>query len=266
MEATTNIDYIAMERDIRLEFHGAYVFVPGDNKLELFETAAVRNLQVHPLTGQKMSKAIQDYIQLNVECYDLTGDMLLTPESLQAFFTWYDESRNNGVSIYQLMNDPTTSEAYNIVRFYLTATDFQAHFKDFDPADSDQERYERDLAEKALRGRKRVGTWLLRHSSYNRPVEDTAKELLQRTGVRYYALSFISNKAQIEHKLLTQKVGYGWGYSKRWFSNFLDCLEYVLVDNDLPYSERISKYVYVTETGPVEPAGPAPPTIQIRKD
>lgn len=243
MTDTINIDYIETARRTALDFHGKYVFLLRDDQLELFETEAVKSFTEHPITGEPLPDEVIKYIKFHVDCYDVTKDMLLSQETLRAFFNWYGEIRKSTIPIEQLKTSRETQEAYNIVRFYMTATDFQDHFKSFDPANSDQERYERDLAEKALRERAKIGTWLLRHSSYNRPVDNKVKEILKKTGIRYYALSYIDTDTQIKHVLLSHHVSKGWKYSENWFTNFLECLEFVLEHNELPYYRRIGSYI-----------------------
>lgn len=241
-DITTN-DYIKIDRQIMLDFHGKYVFIFGSDRLDLFETESVRDLTTHPILGKQLSKETIQYIKLYAECYDSTKNMPLSSQILQQFFTWYDERRKAEITVEQLKTDISTYQAYNIVRLYMTATDFQDHFINFNVLDSDQERYERHLAEKALNERKRVGTWLLRHSSFNRPSNEVDRLNLWKRGVRYYALSYIDNNGQIQHILLTHQVGKGWKYSTHWFSNFLDCLEFTLNKNKLPYYKRIGKYI-----------------------
>lgn len=243
MTDTIDIDYIETARQTALDFHGKYIFLSRDDQLELFETEAVKDFTSHPITGESLPNEVLEYIKFHVNCYDTTKDMLLSPETLRSFFNWYSESRKAQRSVKDLKTAPETAQAYNIVRFYMTATDFQDHFKSFDPANSDQERYERDLAEKALRERAKIGTWLLRHSSYNRPVDNKVKEILKKTGIRYYALSYIDTDTQIKHRLLAHHVSKGWKYLENWFPNFLECLEFVLEQNKLPYYRRIGTYI-----------------------
>lgn len=242
MAEPDRIDFIAIDRQTMLDFHGKYTFLQDIGKLSLFETENLIDLTTHPVTGEDLSIEEKTYIKFHYDCYEYTDDMILSPETLTSFFTWYDKMRKIGKEVRQLKEAPDTEEAFNIVRFYLTATDFQSHFKEFNPLDSEQERYERDLAEKALRQGETSGLWLLRHSSLNRPVTPEAIEKLQVLGVRYYALSYIDDNGQIQHKLLTHAVGIGWKESKAIFPCFLDCLEYTLHKYKIPYNKRIDKY------------------------
>lgn len=215
----------------------------GNKRVERFLIQDIRNLTRHPITQEPFSDPVTPYIQEHAQCYDLTNDLVLSDGTLREFFKWYDESRKKGFTVSELRNNLETTYAYNIVRYYLSIYDFQSHFRTFDGTDINQERYERYLAEQALSTRGRVGTWLLRHSSYNRPVEQKARDRLKQYGIRYYALSYVTKMYQIEHELIEHRIGFGWRHRKTWFPNFLDCLEEILRRLDLPYDERVSKYV-----------------------
>ena len=242
MEEDDLIDYIETDRQTMLDFHGQYTFLSDGVKLSLFETEQLIGLTIHPITGLPLKAHEIQYIKFHHECYLYTKDMILTPETLSSFFLWYDESRKSGESVPDLRLSPQTAEAFKIVRFYLTATDFQSHFREFNPTDSEQEKYERDLGEKALRTGAINGSWLLRHSSWNRPVTQEAIELLRKSGTRYYALSVINENAQIGHILLSYSVGLGWKHREDIFPCFLDCLEDILRRYNIEYGKRIPKY------------------------
>lgn len=242
MDETDRIDYIETYRQIMFDFHGKYTFLFDGTKISLFVTEQLYNLSSHPITGKKLSASELQYIKFHYDCYQYTKDMELTHDRLSDFFIWYDESRKIGKTIPDLRLAPETAQAFKIVEFYLTATDFQSHFKEFNPADSEQEKYERDLAEKALREGAINGSWLLRHSSKNRPVTNEAMEKLRIAGIRYYALSHINKDEQIEHILIEHAVGLGWQYGRFAFPCFLHCVEYILNASDIPYNKRISRY------------------------
>ena len=243
MSDITTIDYIKIDRQTLLDFHGKYIFIFGTDRLNLFETKSMINLTTHPILGKQLCKETLQYIKSYEECYEMSKDMLLSPQVLQQFFTWYITRRKAEVTVEQLKTNVSTYQAYNIVRLYMTATDFQDHFRNFDPENSDYERYERHLAEKALQKRKQIGTWLLRHSSYNRPNNEEDMLNLRRKGIRYYAISYIDRDNEIQHVLLIHQVGKGWKYSTNWFSNFLECLEFALIKNKLPFYGRIGNYI-----------------------
>jgi len=245
MDTVNTIDYVAEDRQNMIDFHGKYTFLEGDDKLDLFETDQLINLTENPVTQEPLTQEELQYIKFHDDCYKYTGDMQLAPETLQQFFTWYADSRRAGATIETLRDSPDTEQAYKIVRYYLTATDFQSHFRDFNPTDSDKEAYERDLAEKALRTSKTIGKWLLRHSSRNRPVSQEAQDKLQRLGYRYYALSYIAKDAQIKHVLITCKVGKGWSSFNSWKTNFLDVLEETLIGSGLVFYQQIKGYITV---------------------
>jgi hypothetical protein len=239
------VDYIAQDRIIQRTNHGRYVYIFGNDELQLFDTEEAKDLTDNPLDGKPLTAAALAYIKFHADCFAFSQPLELSDELLDQFFIWYDQSRTAGQSVASLSTNPETSQAYNIVRYYLTITDFQSHFKSFEPDNEGQERFERAQAEKALRERRHIGAWLLRHSSLNRPVEPEVQESLHREGIRYYALSYISRETQINHRLIEQRIGFGWLYNRQWFTNFLDCLEYALYVNHLPYNERIGEYITI---------------------
>lgn len=234
-----DIDYIAVNQQTMVYFHGKYTFLENNDKLNLCETKRLINSD----TDRTLTEEELNYVLFHDECYENTINIELTSDILQRFFTWYLESRRAGITIENLRNSPNTTKAYNIVRYYLTATDFQSHFRSFDPTNSTQERYERNLAEKALLDSDIAGRWLLRHSSKNRPVSKEAQDILQKLGYRYYALSYSTEDKQIYHILITHKVGKGWYSGTTWYTNFLDVLESTLVKHKLSFDQRISGYI-----------------------
>jgi len=52
-------------------------------------------------------------------------------------------------------------------------------------------------------------------------------------------LSYNDINHEIKHLLLKYQVGIGRKYTNIWFPAFLDCLEYTLKSNNLPYSKHI---------------------------
>lgn len=242
MEAPENIDYIEADRQIMLDFHGKYTFIRGNDSLVLFETDKLLDLAENPSTGGEILPQEKIYIKFRHDCYVHTDNIELSLEILDNMFTWYDVSRKSH-SIKELESNRNTREAVDIVRCFLTITDYQSHFREFNPLDSESEQYERDLAEKALITGMKSGLWLLRHSSKNRPQTETEVKNLRKMGIRYYALSYVDNDYKIQHVLIKQSVGLGWhGYDKI-FPCFLDCLEYLLMIYDIPYSKRIDAYI-----------------------
>lgn len=239
----TSYNYIDINRRTMLDFHGKYIFIFTHDHVDLFELEAIKNSIYHPLTGVILPKNVIKYIELHDKCYTETKNLDLSAETLNNLYDWYQKSRKKGFSVQYLATQPETMQAYNIVKYYMTATDFQSHFKNFNPNDSNQERYERDLAEKALHEQKTPGSWLLRHSSYNRPIDENTTEFFRKCGIRYYVLSYIDKIAQIQHVLLMYRVGMGWQYKTYWYSTFLDCLEAILHINGIPFSKRIEGYI-----------------------
>lgn len=237
------IDYIKAEGQIKINFRGRYLFLFGEDTLDLFDVEMVKPMIRHPVTKEVFESSTLKYIQAYAECYKLTNDVDVSPKLLKTLYHWYNRNRKAGISADVLNNDTETKSAYNIVRHYLTITDFHSHFHDFNPHDSNQERYERDLAEKALKLNGRIGTWLLRHSSYNRPNDKEKADKLKRYGIKYYAISFINRIGLIDHELIQYRVGYGWKNRNKWYPTFIDCLEAVLISLGLPYERRIDDYI-----------------------
>jgi hypothetical protein len=246
--AAEDVDYIATEHQTMLDFHGKYTFLIGDDRLDLFETEKIKDLTLHPTTERKLTPEEIAYVLFHNDCYRETKNLLIDQETLNSFVNWYFDMRKGGHSMYDLAINPETKEAYNIVRFFMSPTDFQSHFRNFNPQNSTQETYERDLAEKALRDNGKTGSWLLRHSSYNRPVGEENQRKLKRMGIRYYALSYISfENYQIQHDLIKYSVGKGYTiFETKNFTNFMAALEYLLDIRNLSYAKRIGNY-YTTQ-------------------
>lgn len=236
-------DYVDLERSMMHNHQGKYIFLEGATGLNLFETKSLRKEKQHPITGRDLKSEEISYIKFHDKCYRETHGMLLTESSLACFFSWYEKMRSTGTSLDGLRNSRDWTHAYSIVRYYLTATDFQSHFVNFNPIHSNKYAFERDLAENALRARKDIGTWLIRHSSRNRPACNEEWERLQRFGIRYYALSFIGQDCEIKHTLIVCKIGSGWYAADRWHTNFTEALEATLVRNNLSFTQRITGYI-----------------------
>ena len=248
MDATTTVntdDYIAIDRQTMLNFHGQYTFIFDGETLVLFETEQIKHSTNHPLTNQAFSENVLNYIKMHLECYENTQNVILKPDTLARFYSWYEQSRKSGLTPNELEThtDPYIAERYKIVKYYMTATDFESHFHNFNPEDTNEARYERALAEKALILSK-PKTWLIRHSSLNRPGNEEDRKLLLAQGTRYYVLSYLSETYTIKHILLKQRVGMGWEYGLTdiWFPTFLECVEYTLTINGLFYTKRIGYY------------------------
>lgn len=242
MEYNTTQNYIDADRQIMIEYHGGAIFLEGLGTLMLFTTNDITDK--NPITGAPLSSEVLAYVKFRDQCYRYTKNISITEEVLNDIFKWYSDSRREEISILELRNSPETREAYNIARFYMTATDFQSHFRTFNPSDSNMEKYERDLATKALLNSGIVGKWLLRHSSRNRPEEKDEQNKLLKLGIRYYALSYLETPGKIQHILITCKIGKGWNSGGRWYTNFLDCLENTLAKNGLNFHSQISSYLF----------------------
>lgn len=255
--ATQDIDYITVDHQTLLDFHGQYTFL-NDNyltepdppkhrlppNLQLYETMSLIGLQNHPITGRELTVAEKNQVVFNNNCYNETHNLVLAPETLAGFYSWYDQSRMNRMPVSYLRDSPDTAEAYKIVKYYMTITDFQEHFKEFNPVDAKAEAYERVLAEGALNEKRQRGAWLLRHSSLNRPATPEERQWLKLSGTRYYALTYMDINHKIVHVLLTFHVGLGWVYYKDQIPepSFTEFIEKVLDHEGIPYHGRISHY------------------------
>jgi len=231
------------ERTLFLEGRGKYILIPGDNNLVLFETKLLSDEIINPMTNVKMSSDTILYIMFAMNCHLSTSN--ITIEYIQKCFEWYSNLRKKGITFKDIRNEH--KEKFNIVKYYLTPIDFQEHFRNYNSSDSEAESYERDLAEKALIQSNEIGSWLIRHSSKNRPTNQEELNYLNNLGIRYYAISYLYSNTEIKHILISKYVGVGWKYVENniyhTFTNFLECLEYVLLSLDLKYGARISVYV-----------------------
>jgi hypothetical protein len=241
------MDFVDEERILSLKEKGKYVFIPGDKNVVMLETSSLVGENINPITGIKMSSDTILYILFHSSCYINTHHIDLDQCVLDECFSWYHNMRRKGKTFDEIRLSQQFKEKYNIVKYYLTPVDFQEHFRSFDPKDSNSEVYERDLAEKALINSGEIGSWLIRHSSKNRPESKDMQNYLNNFGIRYYAISYLESSSKIKHLLINKEVGVGWNFSDteqfHTFTNFLECLEYILIIFDLKYSSRISVYV-----------------------
>src|SRR3972149_2709437 len=133
------LDYIAIDADMLLKFHGKYIFLNHHDQLQLFEIDKVMST----ISDKEFSPQELAYVKFRDDCYKETANIDIKPK----LFQWYEAQRKAGTSIESL----STTEDYKMVRYYMTINDFQSHFRDFNPQDSQQNTYERDLAEKVLK-------------------------------------------------------------------------------------------------------------------
>lgn len=246
----TTDDYAEIAKQTHLDFRGKFTFLINPTikpPLQLFETEQLLGLQNHPLTGRVLNNAEKANVQFNWNCYNYTKDMELSPEILAGFYDWYDQSRMSDKTVDFLRINPETAQAYNIVRYYMTITDLQSHFKHFDQNDANAEAYERVLATKTLYEKYVKGSWLLRHSSKNREGTALDKELRKELGIHYYVISYMDNNFDIYHFLIQYQTGLGWIMPQYrpspTFPCFTDCLEAALLRLKISYHKRIAHYV-----------------------
>lgn len=239
------MDFVDKERDIFFGARGKYIFIRGNTGVTLFETELLSDEIINPLTNIKMSNDEILYIIFALNCYLTTKDINLN--IFDEYVEWYINLRKSGKSFKDIRSNQEYRDKFNIIRYYLTPTDFQEHFKLFNPNDSNAETYERDLAQKALIKSGETGKWLIRHSSKNRPKNEQKYNYLIRFGIRYYVISWLESDSIIKHILIRKVVGIGWQYFQNdfyhTFTNFLECLEYVLLTLNLEFNKRISVYV-----------------------
>lgn len=246
------VDYVAQDRMILHKFCGKYFLLKAENNFEIFETENLVGKTENPLTGAPFLQRELDLINFYFECYKYTQKLEISEEILNKFFLWYSQTRRLKTVRYLLRDSLETSEAYSLVNYFLTATDFQSHFRNFDPQDSGKQAYERDLAQKALLSENVRGKWLLRHSSRNRPSSKEKQDKITTEGRRYYALTYMDHNRKIRHVLITFVVGQGWSIFDVWYTNFLDALENSLEKLGLLFYKHVDGYVDVKPLTPFD--------------
>lgn len=223
------MDFINSDKELIHNTFGKFVYINVDGELNKYNTEELFKTRKIPNSEQLLSKDELNYIDFRYEAYQFAQEKKLDINTLKLFFDWYITRRKNESSVSELQNDISTRFVYQNVRYFLTITDCEEHFSNFRAEDSTDERYERDLATRALLKEPVIGKWVLRHSSRNRPSEPEELDRLQKCGIRYYALSFSHCSGNIYHTCLTHQVGKGWTNNDTvWYPCFLDLLETVL--------------------------------------
>jgi hypothetical protein len=231
------IDYIQDEILIKNTFHGEFIYLYGNGYVELYKTNDLQG--VNPITNQALNEVEQNFITLY-----RTVLLHLSSEVIQPYINEYADLRQ-WTPFYNISSRSEYRNLINMLDFYLEPSMLQTNFKTFEPTDANMIKYERHGAENILRHTNRPGKWLLRHSSENRP--QTSEKMLQNSnaGIKYYVISFTDNERQITHHLFSHHIGRGWRIASQnqWFTSFLRCLERLLQNYQLSYSEQISHYV-----------------------
>lgn len=275
-------DPIDMVNFYHRKFNGLYSPLVIDNSLYLVETFELLNKDINPYDNNVLGSAEKNLINFNAKCFTTTGNMDMNQNMIMSRnpliantrsvvqiekiqddnklmflknnYKLYIKNRVDGKSYDYLLNkDPYL---VNLVKCYMTITDFQDHFKYYDHNNDQNMKYERTMATQALTNSRR-GSWLLRHSSLNRitseqtPLDEEEIDRRYRLGIKYYALSYLDYNRNIRHGLLRYEASKGWRVGNEtdegtWFTNFLEALETFLQRHNLDFSSRIGDYILVT--------------------
>lgn len=222
------------------------VAMEGHGRLHLWRTSSLYewlvNNNTHPLTRRSLNLFELAY----VEAY---FNFLLFEEANQTL----DDNR-----VYQSFIESggeLKDQELLAARALLSPYHFADHFKEYKPLPA-VIRYEREQAERYLNDSCN-GSWLLRYSSLNRPASQAARELIERLGIEYYAISYTVPK--IQHTLIMHRPGWGWAvikdvtYGERkvypesaggYSVCFIDLLLKTIKRLDLKFSEHISGYMF----------------------
>lgn len=246
------LDYIQADHFNMIDFRGQYLFVLDHNKqqLQLIDTLLSRqSLISHRLNGNTVSHETLLMIAFRLECYNVTKNLDINDDLIRKLANWYIEIRKDH-TILSLDDNSDTSLQMKVVRYYVVPQDLYHHFRNFDPLNETHERFERDQAINELKSHNVSGSWLLRHSSYNRPKNPNTLSDIIKFGIRYYVLSYSKiehNDMIIKHVLITYNVATGWSTSteKTLFPNFIDCLENILQKNNLTFSNIYADYINI---------------------
>lgn len=240
-------DNITIAREVHLEWKGRYMYIMVNDHLDLLDVTIYGQVIKNPYTGEFLKPKELAYIKFHVECYQNTHNMELTPELLNSYYKWYILTKQQGQN-----PEYNNKQIYDIVKYYLDIEDLEGHFKHFDPANSTEDRYERDLATKALQAKK-AGHWLLRHSSLNRPDTDDRQQKLANLGIRYYVISYKNTANNIMHHLMKHSIGKGWKIGNLWVPNFLKALELLLTELGLSFTYWVTGYYVPVNIPEVHP-------------
>ncbi len=253
MESTADIiNYAILERDLMLKYHGSKVLLLCEGTWLVKDTMPLFFGKINPVTKLALTDDEMIYAAVRHQCYvaKMNGKIIhlgstsdITRDADKGEYDGYTETDVQSLSVlyqnikrvrYPLHGVPKNT--WSRIRGYLTITDFQEHYKDFDLVTG------RMKARSLLAGA-RVGTWLLRPSSYNAREELVA--LTHDKLVNYYSLDFVSKKSTIEHLLLIHIVGLGWSYCKLKFPCFIDCLESAADRYGLSFDDTEETYLSV---------------------
>jgi hypothetical protein len=234
-------NYIDADRFNMLDFRGRYLFIKDRDHLKLIE---ISDFQI-----QGLNRAVIKLIQFRTECYNVTKDLYIDESVIRDLASWYSKARKHH-SLLALNENPDTNLQLAIARYYMVPEDLYHHFRNFDPLNELSERYERSQAIEALLDYNVAGTWLIRHSSYNRPKNPNTLADIIKFGIRYYVLSYSMYRQEtmiIKHILITFNVAMGWSYDVEGaviFPNFLNCLEDILEKHHLQFTNLHSDYYH----------------------
>lgn len=192
--------------------------------------------QIEPSTRRELSENEIKYIKFHYEIYSRFHNEKINKNLLlREYFEMKNKNRND-------------QELVEKARLLLKIEDFYEHFKNYEVENLSILKLERTKAETFLNVSS-PGSWVLRHSSCNRPKKDGVVDrermrMNKLKGFIYYALSFKDENRVIKHVLLKKVLGEGWfleNNGRIYFVCFIDILDYLISNLRLDYV--ISRYL-----------------------
>jgi hypothetical protein len=202
--------------------------------------------KTHPITRKILDKYEIDYVEHYFKCLKFEEQMQITDNFTKTIYETFIKA-----------NGKLPDNLLFISRVVLNLQDFAEHFKNYQETDNELQ-FERKQAEKEL-NKKIIGTWLIRNSSVNRPINQKHSELLKKLGIKTFALSFVDKQGSIKHLLFGHFPGKGWAYcgngikftcnsvkpniKTKYFPCFCDLIIHILKRCDLTF-EKVSTNYY----------------------
>lgn len=260
LEEDINDPITLNEIDLEKEQRRQHIFIDINNTLvQPYETEGIYKWmimnQTNPTTRQKFKEDEINYITFYHECWNLLNKYKYNKDDIKTIYDTYITMMKS-YTLNQINSDPKLQGYHNLARCLLSINNFEDHFKHYDATDSSSDRVERVQSRKVLQASQN-GSWLLRHSSYNRTLDEPSGSLKKR-GIRYYALSYRIND-RIENILITHRLGHGWSKSPLgvktmiWYTNFIDMIESLLEEKGLAFKYFVNGYMNV-EINAIQPA------------
>lgn len=222
-----------------------YVWYPTENLIKRFFEHNYSN----PFTHEAFTEPQRKYYAFLMRRFTFIEYNFPTE---QAFLDAKHETKmrlfahfKKGVNVKDIWNRIDEKERFfNNCRLLLGIDNFAEHFMDFRPEDSQLDsmiRHERTLAEDTLNKLKSdTNYWLMRHSSQNRNMNCPKSD-------RYYAISKQTPQGGIDHILMANIVGKGWGRGKdtQFVPCFFDMLRHLSISFNLNLADQITSYFMI---------------------